>query len=77
MTTVTLDLDDDIVADLRAEAARTGLSLDQVASTRLRGSAVSIFDRLRERPGLDEDEGMALAVEEVRAVREERRTRGE
>jgi predicted transcriptional regulator len=74
MTTVTLDLDDDLVAELRAEAERTGRSIDQVAASRLREQGRSIFDRLRDRAGLAEDEGMALAVEEVRAAREERRT---
>lgn len=75
MTTVTLDLDDDVLAGLRAEAESTGRSLDQVVSWRLRRDATSIFDELRARPEntLPYEEGMALAVEEVRAMREERR----
>lgn len=74
MTTVTLDLDDDVVADLRAEADRTGRSLDQVALRRLRRGATSILDELRARPEgtLAYEEGMALAVDEIRAMREER-----
>lgn len=74
MTTVTLELEEDLVAELRAEAERTGRSVDQVVSDRLHDRKPEhIFDRLRARPGLPEDEGMQLALDEVRAMREERR----
>ena len=74
MTTVTLELDDDVVADLRSEAARSGRSIDEVAAERLRSrQPQDILARLRARPGLSEEEGMHLALEEVRAVREESR----
>ncbi len=75
MTTLTLRLDDDLVADLRADAERTGRSVDEVAADRLRRhEPVDILERLRARPGgLSEEEGMQLALHEVRAVREESR----
>jgi predicted transcriptional regulator len=75
MTTVTLELDDDVVADLRSEAERTGRSVDRIASDRLRSrSDDHIFDRLRARDtAMDEDEAMQLALDEIRAMREERR----
>lgn len=77
MTTVTLELDDD-VADLRADAERTertGRSVDEVAADRLRRREPSdTLERLQARPGaMSEEEGMRLALQEVRAVREERR----
>lgn len=74
MTTVTLDLDDDVLQAVRDEAARTGRpSAEIVAAAVRRYVRPSILDELRTRPGLDEDAGMALALQEVRAVREERR----
>ncbi len=69
MTTVTLDLDDDVVADLRAEAERTGDTVEQVAARRLR---TSVIDELWSQNDLDEDEAMAIAVEVVREVRADR-----
>lgn len=69
MTTVTLDLDDDLVADLRVEAEQTGDTVEQVAARRLR---TSVIDELWRRNDLDEDEAMAIAVEAVREVRAER-----
>jgi hypothetical protein len=73
MTTVTFELDEDLVAELRAEAERTGRSVDQVATDRLRNPAPEhVFDRLWARNNMDPDEAMQLALEEVRAVREER-----
>jgi hypothetical protein len=69
MTTVTLDLDEALVADLRAEAERTGRTVDEVAARRLRAS---VIDELWSRNDLDEDAAMALADEAVRAVRADR-----
>jgi hypothetical protein len=74
MTTVTLELDEDLVAELRAEVERTGRSVDQVVSDRLNGRKPEhIFERLRSRAGLSEEEGTQLALDEVHAMREERR----
>lgn len=72
MTIVKLELDDDVVAELRAEAERTGASIDQVAARRLRASTGSVIDQLWSRNDVDHDEGMALANDEVRAMRAER-----
>ncbi len=72
MTTVTLDLDDDVLQAVRDEAARTGRpSAEIVAAAVRRYVRPTVLDQLRSRPGLDEEEGMALALEEVRAYREE------
>lgn len=76
MTTVTLELDEDVVRALEAEAARSGRPSDEIVSAAVRHYVgADIFTRLRERPGLGEDEGMQLALEEIAAMREERRKR--
>lgn len=66
---MTLDLDDDVVANLRAEADRTGDTVEQVAARRLR---TSVIDELWSRNDLDEDQAMAIALEAVGEVRAER-----
>jgi predicted transcriptional regulator len=72
MTTVTLELDDDLVADLRADAERTGRSVDQVAADRLRRGRTSVIDRLWARNDMGEDEAMQLALDEIQAMRTEK-----
>jgi hypothetical protein len=46
--TVTWELDEDVLADLRAEAARRGLSVEAVATERLRGRRRDTDDLLAE-----------------------------
>jgi len=71
---VSVVLEDEIADAVRREAARTGRTEAEVVETALRRHmAPSIIDRLQERATLEEDEAMAIAVEEVRALRAERR----
>lgn len=77
MTRLELNLDDDVVDEMRAEAKRTGHTIDQIASRRLRAGAGSVIDQLWSRNNLDYDEGMALAVEELHAMRAERASKRE
>lgn len=71
---VNVVLEDEIADAVRREAARTGKSEAEVVGTAVRRlMAPSIIDRLQERATLSEDEAMVIAVEEVRALRAERR----
>jgi predicted transcriptional regulator len=75
MTTVTLELDDDVVRALEAEAARSGRPSHEIVSAAVRLYVQDdIFTVLRERSAgaLSEEEGMQLALDEIRAMREER-----
>ena len=74
MTTVTLELDDDVVRTLQAEAARTGRPSEEIVSAAVRRYVrPSVLDELWARNDMDEDEAMQLALDEIRAMREERR----
>ena len=74
-TEVTVKLDDEVVDAVRVEAARTGRPEDQVVEAAVRRYVgPSVIDRLRERNHLDEDEAMAIALEELAAHRRERRS---
>ena len=76
MTTVTLELDDDVVRALEAEATRSGRPSHEIVSAAVRKYVgTDILTVLRERPGgtMGEEEGMQLALDEIRAMREERR----
>lgn len=74
-TEVTVKLDDEVVDAVRLEAARTGRPEDQVIEAAVRRYlGPSVLDQLRERNRLDEDEAMAMAIEEVAAHRRERRS---
>jgi len=74
-TEVTVKLDDEVADAVRVEAARTGKPEDQVVEAAVRRYVgPSVIDRLRERNRLDEDEAMAIALEEVAAHRRERRS---
>ncbi len=71
----TVNLDDEVLEAVRQEAARSGRSEDEVVENAVRRYlGPSVLDRLRERNLLDEDEAMALALEEVAAHRRERRS---
>jgi predicted transcriptional regulator len=75
MTTVTLELDDDVVEALRDAAARSGRPSEEIVSAAVRRYVgPSVLDRLWARNHMDEDEAMQLALDEIRAMREERRS---
>jgi len=66
--------EDEIADAARRDAARIGRSEAEVVEIAVRRlMAPSIIDRLQERATLSEDEAMAIAVEEVRALRAELR----
>ncbi|MEO6121062.1 MAG: ribbon-helix-helix protein, CopG family [Acidimicrobiales bacterium] len=68
-------LDDEVLDAVRREASRSGRSEDEVVEAAVRRYlGPSVLDRLRERNHLDEDEAMAIALDEVAAHRWERRT---
>ena len=70
----TVRLDDEVLDAIRREAARSGRSEDEVVEDAVRRYlGPSVLDRLSERNRLDEDEAMAIALEEVSAYRQERR----
>lgn len=74
-STPTVKLGDDVLAAVRVEAARSGRSEDEVVEAAVRGYVgPTVLDRLAERNRLDEDEAMAIALEEVAAHRRERRS---
>ncbi len=62
----TIRLDDQVLDAVRREAERSGRSEDQIVETAVRRYVgPSVLDRFRERNRLDEDEAMAMAIEEV------------
>jgi ribosome-binding protein aMBF1 (putative translation factor) len=71
---VPVELTNDIAEVVRHEAERIGKSEAEVVELAVRQFVKpSIIDRLWERSTMSEDEAMAIAVEEVRAVRNTRR----
>jgi Arc/MetJ family transcription regulator len=69
----TVKLDDDVLAAVRLEAVRSGRSENEVVEAAVRRYVgPTVLDRLTERNRLDEDEAMAIALEEVAAHRRER-----
>lgn len=71
----TVKLDDDVLAAVRVEAARSGRSEEEVVEAAVRRYVgPTVLDRLAARNRLDEDEAMAIALEEVAAHRRERRS---
>lgn len=75
----TVELDEDLLNAARAEAAQTGRSESEVIEAALRGHfdqrRPSVVDQVWSRNASDplaEDEGLALAYEELKAMREER-----
>ena len=67
-------LHDDLADVVRREASRTGKTEAEIIELAMQRLALSpILDRLWERATLSEDEAMAIAVEEARAVRTQRR----
>ena len=83
---LTVTLDQAELARLREAAARRGVSLEEAAAEVMRlgleserriAAGLAALDRLdREQEPIDEDEAMRIAIEEVRAMRAERRAEG-
>ena len=71
---ISVVLHDDLADVVRREASRTGRTEAEVVELAVQRLALPpILDRLWERATLSEDESMAIAVEETRAVRAQRR----
>lgn len=67
---VRVELSDEVADVIRREAARTGRSEADIVELAVRRLvAPTVLDRLWARSELDEDEAMAIAVEEVNATR--------
>jgi hypothetical protein len=76
----TIEVDEQLLDALRRAAADDGVGPDDLVDEALRRyfglRGLAVFDELTEKrrgPELTEDEAMALAVAEVRAVRAQRR----
>ena len=70
---VSIDLDADVAAILRAHAAEAHLSEGEIVDRAIRAYDLrSLLAQIRERSDLDENEAMALAREELKAARAER-----
>ncbi len=70
---VSIDLDAEVAAILRAHAAEAHVSEGEIVDRAIRAYDLrSLISSIRERSDLDEDEAMALTREELRAVRAER-----
>ncbi|MGO9898637.1 MAG: hypothetical protein ACLP0J_02830 [Solirubrobacteraceae bacterium] len=72
---VSIDLDADVAAILRAHAAEAHLSEGEIVDRAIRAYDLrSLLAQIRERSDLDEDQALALAREELQAARAERDT---
>ena len=72
---MSIDLDADVAAILRAHAAEAHLSEGEIVDRAIRAYDLrSLLAQIRERSNLDEDEAIALAREELKAARAERDT---
>ena len=70
---VSIDLDADVAAILRAHAEQAHLSEGEIVDRAIRAYDLrSLLAQIRERSDLDEDEAIALAREELKAARAER-----
>ena len=70
---MSIDLDTDVAAILRAHAAEAHLSEGEIVDRAIRAYDLrSLLAQIRERSDLDEDEAIALAREELKAARAER-----
>ena len=70
---VSIDLDADVAAILRAHAAETHLSEGEIVDRAIRAYDLrALLAQIRERSDLDEDQALALAREELHAARAER-----
>ena len=84
-----VELDDRVLAAAQEQAVREGVPVERYLEQAVRrqllagslqdraGATLATLRELQERgPNLDEDEGLALAVDELRAMRAERRAAG-
>jgi hypothetical protein len=72
---VSIDLDADVAAILRAHAAEAQLTQGEIVDRAIRAYDLrSLLAQLRERSDLDEAQALALAREELQAARAERDT---
>ena len=72
---MSIDLDTDVAAILRAHAAEAHLSEGEIVDRAIRAYDLrSLLAQIRERSDLDEDQALALAREELKAARAERDT---
>jgi Ribbon-helix-helix protein, copG family len=72
---LSIDLDAEVTAILRAHAAETHLSEGEIIDRAIRAYDLrSLLAQIRERSDLDEDQALALAREELEAARAERDT---
>ncbi len=72
---VSIDLDAEVAAILRAHAAETHLSEGEIIDRAIRAYDLrSLLAQIRERSDLGEDQALALAREELEAARAERDT---
>lgn len=70
---MSIDLDADVAAILRAHAAEAHLSEGEIVDRAIRAYDLrSLLAQIRERSDLDEGEAIALAREELKAARAER-----
>lgn len=70
---VSIDLDAEVAAMLRAHAAESQVSEGQIVDRAIRAYDLrALIGRIRERSDLDEEQAMALAREELEAARAER-----
>jgi phosphopantetheine adenylyltransferase len=68
-----IDLDAEVASLLRSHAAEAHVSEGEIVDRAIRALDLrSLVAGIRERSDLDEEQAMALAREELRAVREER-----
>lgn len=73
-TKATVYLDPEVLRAARIRAARTGKRDSDVVEDALREYlGLAVIDRIRSRSDLDPDEALALAYDELRKVRRERR----
>jgi hypothetical protein len=72
---LSIDLDAEVAAILRAHAAETHLSEGEIIDRAIRAYDLrSLLAQIRERSDLDEDQALALAREELKAARAEHDT---
>ena len=72
---LSIDLDAEVAAILRAHAAETHLSEGEIIDRAIRAYDLrSLLAQIRERSDLDEDQALALAREELKAARVEHDT---
>ncbi|MGH2842226.1 MAG: hypothetical protein ACRDKL_01385 [Solirubrobacteraceae bacterium] len=70
---MSIDLDADVAAIVRAHAAQTHLSEGEIIDRAIRAYDLrSLLAQIRERSDLDEEQALALAREELTAARAER-----